>query len=121
MDTPESVALGAILTGTVVTFTGDPTNAFWVLIRDLGTVTFQIDLFAETVGPGRELLLTSQTGALTAGVDNYPVAITGASFNPGAGARQGLYELGVVITFFNGGTLIGGISAYAGDAVIQVT
>lgn len=119
MDTPESIASGAAFTVTV-RFTGDPTNGFWAFIRDLGGVTHKIELVADTIGPGIDLSLNGPAGAvgaLVAGQDAYSVniAVPAATL-----VAPGLYELGAVITFINGGTLVGGISAFAGDAVIQV-
>jgi hypothetical protein len=120
MDSPESILSGATLTVTV-RFTGDSTNGFWTFIRDLGSVTHKIELFADTIGPGVDVSLNGPSGAvgaLVAGQDAYvvPIAVT----PPAATLPPGLYELGAVITFLNAGALVGGISAFVGDAVIQV-
>jgi hypothetical protein len=103
-----------------VKFTGDPTNGFWNFIRDLGTVSHKVELVADTIGPGTDVSLNGPAGAvglLVAGQDAYEVDI---NIPAGGTLAAGLYELGAVITFTNGGALVSGVSAFIGDAVMQV-
>jgi len=119
MDTPESIAAGADFTVTV-RFTGDPANPFWTFIRDLGTVSHKVELVADTIGPGTDVSLNGPAGAvglLVASQDTYDVAI---NVPAGGTLAAGLYELGAVITFSNGGSVLSGVSAFIGDAVMQV-
>jgi hypothetical protein len=92
----------------------------WPLIRDSGTGTYKIELFAESVGPGAEISLNGPAGAvgaLLAAQDAYivPIAVAAGTLTP-----KGLYELGAVVTFTNGGATVGGFAAYAGDALVLV-
>ena len=116
INTPESIARGAGFLVTV-SFTGDPTNAFWRFIRDLGSVEYRAELVADAIGPGPDVSLADITDSLDAGFDDYLFTI----HVPADGVLDsGLYELGVVITFMNAGAVIGGISAFVGDALMQV-
>lgn len=119
MDTPEGIPSGAAFNVTVK-FSGNPAQPVWPLIRDSGTGTFKIELFAESVGPSTELSLNGPAGAvgaLTATVDDYNVPIAVAA---GTLTEKGVYEIGAVITFTNNGTIVGGLAAFAGDALMLV-
>lgn len=119
MESPDSVGAGDAFT-VKVKFTGDPANGFWSFIRDLGSVSHKIELVADTIGPGTDVSLNGPAGAvglLVAGQDEYEVDI---DIPAGGTLASGLYELGAVITFTNGGAPVTGVSAFIGDAVMQV-
>ena len=118
MDSPEGIPSAAPF-NVEVRFSGNPGYALWPFVRDLPGATYKIDLFAETIGPGPEVSLNGPggaVGALVAGQDAYTVPIAVA----GALAAKRLYELGCVITFYNGAALVGGFAAYVGDALVLV-
>jgi hypothetical protein len=123
MDTPAGVRAGTAFT-VKVKINADPASpvySTWQFFRDGngGAATFDIDLFAESIGPGveRKLTTTSHSEPLVSGQDDYDITLS-PSFP--AGARKGVYELAAVITLMVGGNAVGW-SAYAADAIIQVT
>lgn len=119
MDTPEGIPSAAPF-NVEVRFTGNPAQPVWPLIRDSGTGTYKIELYAETIGPGPETSLNGPAGAVGALVfnqDNYVVPIIVPANTL---MLKRLFELGAVITFTNAGAPVGNFAAYAGDALVLV-
>jgi hypothetical protein len=121
MESPDSVGTGEKFT-VKVKFAGDPANPLWPFIRDLGDVSHKIEVVADTVGPGEDISLNGPDVAgvlLVAGQDEYEVDIE-IKDSALSKLSTGLYELGAVITFTRNNTLVKGVSAFIGDALMQV-
>lgn len=123
MDTPAGVKVG-IAFPVKVKINADPTSpvySTWEFFRDSGNASFDIQLFAESIGPGaeRELTTTPHNEPLIAGQDNYDITLNPNPAFP-ATARKGVYELATVITLVSGGTPVGW-SAFVADVPIQVS
>jgi hypothetical protein len=126
MDSPVNATAGNPFKVTI-NITGDPGSdlgAVWTFARDHGG-QLQIELFADTIGPGTDLKLLTHTEPLVAGQDAYgPIDLnddgTGDRPTFPATADKGVYELAAVITVTSGGAPLG-LSAFVGDAILQVS
>ena len=124
MKSDDNAAVGNPFT-VKIKITGDPTSTSggtWVFARDHGG-KLKIDLFADTIGPGTDRQLLTHTETLNAGQDTYDITLKDdATGNPPtfpAGADKVVYELAAVITVTSGGFPVG-LSAFVGDAILQV-
>lgn len=128
METPEAVQLESGFT-VKVKIEADPSTGFayqaWTNERDRGTVSFNIDLFADAMGPGTDLKLITHSEPLVANQDSYDITLkdsalnTPPTFRAADGAAKLVYELTAVITLKDGANTLNGFAAFVGDALIQ--